>query len=103
MPIIVAIILNEVVHAQRFFKFVAYFPALVPAVAALLMWQFLLTPGQEGIINSILSQLGIAPLQFLQNPNWTIPLLIMTLTWKIGRLHHDGISGLSSGDQWGAV
>ena len=82
VPIIVAIILNEVVHAQRFFKFVAYFPALVPAVAALLMWQFLLTPGQEGIINSILSQLGIAPLQFLQNPNWTIPLLIMTLTWK---------------------
>ena len=80
VPIIVAIILNEVVHAQRFFKFVAYFPALVPAVAALLMWQFLLTPGQEGIINSILSQLGIAPLQFLQNPNWTIPLLIMTLT-----------------------
>ncbi len=82
VPIIVAIILNEVIHAQRFFKFVAYFPALVPAVAALLMWQFLLTPGQEGIINSILSQLGIAPLQFLQNPNWTIPLLIMTLTWK---------------------
>ena len=59
-----------------------YISALVPAVAALLMWQFLLTPGQEGIINSILSQLGIAPLQFLQNPNWTIPLLIMTLTWK---------------------
>lgn len=82
VPIIVAIILNEVVHWQRFFKFVAYFPALVPGVAALLMWQFLLTPGQEGIINSILAKIGIAPLQFLQNPDWTIPILIMTLTWK---------------------
>ncbi|HCA28856.1 MAG TPA: hypothetical protein DEP23_04445 [Ruminococcaceae bacterium] len=46
------------------------------------MWQFLLTPGQEGLINSILMKFGLEPLQFLQNPNWTIPILIITLTWK---------------------
>ncbi len=83
VPIVVSIILNEVVHWQRFFKFVSYFPSLVPGVAALLMWQFLLTPGDEGLINSVLSEVfGIEPLPFLQNPSWTIPILIITLTWK---------------------
>ncbi len=82
VPIILAVILNEVVHAQRFFKFVTYFPALVPAVASLLMWQFLLTPGEEGIINSVMMKLGFGPFQFLQNPSLTIPILVITMTWK---------------------
>lgn len=82
VPIVLSIIINDVVHFQRFFKVVVYFPALVPAMASLLMWQFFLTAGDEGIINSLLISIGIEPLQFFQNSDMTIFWLVLVMTWK---------------------
>lgn len=82
VPILLAIIVNEVVHGQRFFKVVVYFPALVPSMASLLMWQFLLTAGDEGLVNNILMALGLEPLMFFQNSDLTIFWLVIIMTWK---------------------
>ncbi len=82
VPIFLAVIVNEVVHGQRFFKVVVYFPALVPAMASLLMWQFFLMPGKDGIVNSMLATFGIAPSQFFQNSEMTIFWLVIIMTWK---------------------
>lgn len=82
VPIFLAIIVNEVTHGQRFFKVVVYFPALVPAVASLLMWKYILDPSANGIINGVLSNLGIAPQGFYTVESMTIFWLILTMTWK---------------------
>lgn len=82
VPIFLAIIVNEVVHGQRFFKVVVYFPALVPAVASLLMWKYILDPSSNGIINGVLSNFGIAPQGFYTVESMTIFWLILTMTWK---------------------
>lgn len=82
VPILLAVVINEVVHGQRFFKVVVYFPALVPAMASLLMWRFLMSAGSDGIINSFLTAMGLDPLQFFQNSKLTIFWLVITMTWK---------------------
>lgn len=82
VPIIVAMVLNEVVHFKSLFRFSIYFPNMVPQVANLLLWALLFEPGPGGMLNGLFSLLGIPESQWLQNPHHTIPLIVLTMTWK---------------------
>jgi multiple sugar transport system permease protein len=57
-------------------------PNIVPGLAMVLMWRFIFRPGETGILNILLDKLGAEPQPWLTNPRWTIPLIVMTLTWK---------------------
>lgn len=81
-PYIVAVMLNEMVHAKSAFRFFCYFPAMVPGMAASLMWRFLFDPGEGGVLNAILGFFGAAPSQWLQDSSLVIPLIIITVTWR---------------------
>lgn len=81
-PYVVAVMVNEMVHAKSAFRFFCYFPVMVPGMAASLMWKFLFEPGENGILNAILVFLGFEPSQWLQNPDLVIPLLVITMTWR---------------------
>lgn len=81
VPIVIAVVLNEITHLRSFFRFAIYFPNMVPAVATLMLWQFLFDPGQ-GLMNAIRTGMGMAPSEWLQNVHLTIPLMILTLTWR---------------------
>lgn len=81
-PIILAIMINEVVHLKGFIKFALYFPAIVPSVAVSMIWYFMLQPNESGIFNMALSSLGFPMSTWLQNKNLTIPLIILSMTWK---------------------
>ena len=39
-------------------------------------------PGEGGVLNIILGKFGVEPLQWLQNPDLTILLIIVSMTWK---------------------
>jgi len=82
VPIVLAIIINEMVHAKSFFRVGTYFPNIVPGLATVLMWGFIFRPGKTGVLNIILGQLGIEPMVWLSNPKLTIPLIVVTMTWK---------------------
>jgi multiple sugar transport system permease protein len=82
VPIILAIVINEMVRAKSLFRVGTYFPNVVPGLATVLMWGFIFRPGNTGILNILLSKIGIAPMQWLSNPKLTIPLIIITMTWK---------------------
>lgn len=82
VPIVVAIILNELVHLKGFLKFSVYFPTMIPGIAVALLWYFLFDPGKGGLLNSILINMGLPASQWLQNPQMTIPLIVMTMTWR---------------------
>lgn len=81
-PIAIGILLTETVHLKGFFRFGIYFPNIMPGIATVMMWGYFFRPGATGVLNILLSKLGIEPLNWLTNPSWTIPLIIITLTWK---------------------
>lgn len=81
-PILLAVIINEMVHMNGFFKFSIYFPQIVPTVAAALIWYFLYLPGDGGVLNIILGKFGIPAQEWLQNGKMTIPLIIVMSTWQ---------------------
>ncbi|MDR2827935.1 MAG: ABC transporter permease subunit [Acholeplasmatales bacterium] len=82
IPIILALLISEVVHSKSLFKISFYVPNIVPAIAVILMWKIMMDPNQYGFFNVILSNLGLNTSRWLSNDALTIPLIILTLTWK---------------------
>jgi multiple sugar transport system permease protein len=82
IPLVVAIILNEMMHLKAFFRFVCYFPSMVPGMATTLLWHFMFNPGKNGVLNSFRAVLGLPPSQWLQNTALVIPLIVITMTWR---------------------
>lgn len=67
----------------RFFRTVIYLPALVPLVAAAMIFRWLLAP-ENGPINSTLALFGIDGPAWLFSADWVIPAVILLSLWQIG-------------------
>jgi multiple sugar transport system permease protein len=78
IPIILALILNEVVHLRGFFRAVIYFPNIIPGIAIVILWAFLFDPNDYGILNSLFGTHSL----WLDDQNLVIPLIVLTMTWK---------------------
>jgi multiple sugar transport system permease protein len=46
------------------------------------MWGYLLRPGPTGILNMLLSYIGLGPFTWLNNSAMVIPLIVSVMTWK---------------------
>lgn len=82
VPIILGILISETVHFRGLFRVGIYFPNIIPGLATIWIWSYFFTPGTNGVLNILLSKIGLMPKQWLNNPHWTIPLIIVTMTWK---------------------
>lgn len=82
LPIIIGILLNEVVHIKGFCKLAVYFPMIIPGIAASMIWYYMYFPDQSGLLNMFRMYFGLEPLEWLQNKNMTIFLIIISMTWK---------------------
>jgi len=82
VPIVLAIIINEIRAGKSFIKSSVYIPNVVPGMAMVFLWAFIFRPGETGILNILLSKIGVEPLPWLTNAKWTIPLIVVVMTWK---------------------
>ncbi len=81
-PLFIAILLNETVHFRSGFRLLIYIPAVIPGIAAMLMWYFIYYPDQTGLLNMLLGKMGLAPYGWLNDPRFTIVGIIIYSTWK---------------------
>lgn len=81
-PLVFAIMLNEVIHFRNGFRVLIYIPAVIPGIAAMLMWYFIYYPDQTGLLNMILGKIGIEPYRWLADPNFSIIGIVIFMTWK---------------------
>ena len=58
-PLFIATILNEVIHFKNGFRSLIYIPAVIPGIAAMLMWYFIYYPDETGLLNMILTKFNI--------------------------------------------
>ena len=99
VPIVLAVFITETVHFRGFFRVGVYFPNIVPGLATVLLWSYFFRPGATGVLNILLSKIGIADQIWLTNPKLTIPLIVLTMTWKgagsTALIYMAGISNIS--------
>lgn len=82
LPIIIAVILNELVHARSTFRFFTYFPSVLPAMGVSLLWYLMYYPDQGGLLNMVGSWFGMEPYGWLQDSRFTILYIIISMTWN---------------------
>lgn len=82
VPMILAILISETVHLRGFFRVGIYFPNIIPGIATIWIWNYFFTPGDTGVLNILLGKLGVEPQVWLNNTAWTIPLIVLVMTWK---------------------
>jgi multiple sugar transport system permease protein len=80
VPIILAIMINEMRRLSPFFQTLVYLPTLIPIVVGLIVWRQIYAP-EGGILNSLLQFVGIPPQLWLQNPALAKPAIVVIMTW----------------------
>ena len=81
-PLVIAIMINEIVHFKNGFRVLIYLPTVIPGIAAMLMWYFIYYPDNTGLLNMILMRLGMEPYIWLNDPNFAIIGIVIYSTWK---------------------
>jgi multiple sugar transport system permease protein len=80
VPIILALMINEMRRLSSFFQTLVYLPALIPIVVGLIVWRQIYAP-EGGILNGLLHLIGIPPQLWLQNPVLAKPAIVVIMTW----------------------
>ncbi|WP_225744640.1 carbohydrate ABC transporter permease [Marinilactibacillus sp. Marseille-P9653] len=81
--VFLAVLLNRNIRGITIFRTIFYLPAILSGVAVYVLWMQLLSPS-SGLINTVLSWVGIAGPSWLFDPNWTKPALILMRLWSVG-------------------
>ena len=80
-PVVIAVMINEMVHFKNGFRVTVYLPAVIPGIAAMLMWYYIYYPDQTGLLNMILVKMGMQPFGWLNNPGFVKPGIMIYSTW----------------------
>ena len=81
MPIFLAVFINELRRAGWLFNVLSYMPAVVPPVAAILLWKFFYDPSGSGVFNTVLGWVGLGPFPWLNSPGMAMPAIVLEATW----------------------
>lgn len=82
LPIILAMLIGETVRGKGFFRTAAYLPNMLPGLAVIILWSAFFSGGESGVLNILLSKLGISAQSYLTQAEWVKPIIIVIATWK---------------------
>jgi multiple sugar transport system permease protein len=77
-----ALLVNAPLARWRgFFRTVYFAPVVTTLVAVAVVWRYLYHPSY-GLLNWALGKVGIAPIDWLGDPTWAMPAIILLAVWK---------------------
>lgn len=82
LALVIANLLNRKVKGMAFFQTAYFMPMVTSVTAAGLAWKFIFSR-DYGVINQVLSWFGVAKINWLQAPQWSIYALIIYGIWSI--------------------
>ncbi|MBV6468047.1 MAG: Lactose transport system permease protein LacF [Anaerolineales bacterium] len=88
-----AVLLNLKVRGQSIYRVIYFLPSIVPTVASVILWLWILNPN-AGILNTLLGYVGIQGPNWMSNPAWSKPGLILLGMWGMGGTIVIYLSGL---------
>jgi multiple sugar transport system permease protein len=81
VPLFLAVFISELRTTGWLYNVLSYLPAVVPPVAAILLWKFFYDPGESGVFNAILGWFGVGPFAWLNSPSLAMPAIVIEATW----------------------
>lgn len=72
---------SKLARCKGFFRTALFAPVVTTIVAVAVIWRYLLHT-RYGLINYVLAHFGIAPIDWLGDPHWSMPAIILFAVWK---------------------
>jgi multiple sugar transport system permease protein len=72
---------SRLVRFQAFFRTALFAPVVTTLVAVAVIWRYLFNP-HYGWLNYALGRLGVSPIDWLGDPHWAMPAIIVLAVWK---------------------
>ena len=77
-----ALLVNaRLVRFKSFFRTLYFIPFVTTLVAVAVVWRYLYHP-RYGLLNYALGAFGVGPVDWLGNPHWAMPAIILMAVWK---------------------
>jgi multiple sugar transport system permease protein len=72
---------SKLTRFKPFFRSAYFAPWVTTLVAVALVWRYIYHP-QYGLLNAALGVVGIGPIDWLGDPDWAMPSIILLSVWK---------------------
>ncbi|HEX5960499.1 MAG TPA: sugar ABC transporter permease [Rhodanobacteraceae bacterium] len=77
-----ALLLNsQAAKLKPLFRTALFAPVVTTVVAVAVIWRYLFNT-RFGVVNFVLAHFGIAPIDWLGDPHWAMPMIILFAVWK---------------------
>jgi len=84
LGMLIAMLLNRPMRGIGVFRTIFYLPSVLTGVAYVVMWMWIFNP-QVGLINTLLSLVGIKGPRWLLDPHFALWALVMMSIFQVGR------------------
>jgi multiple sugar transport system permease protein len=82
VSLLAAVLINaKLTRWKPFFRSAFFAPWVTTLVAVALVWRYVYHP-QYGPLNAFLGALGLGPIDWLGDPRWAMPAIIVVSVWK---------------------
>lgn len=75
-----ALLINKVTYCKKYFKIAFFIPVVMSLAVVSTLWIQIYSP--EGILNSLLGQMGIAPQAFINSASQALPSIAIMSAWQ---------------------
>src|SRR4051812_37779860 len=72
---------SKVARFRNFFRTVFFAPVVTTLVAVAVVWRYIFHT-RYGFLNYGLSEIGIGPIDWMGNPHWAMPAIVILAVWK---------------------
>lgn len=83
IALILALLITQPLKGMKFFRTIFYLPAVVSGVAISIIWGWIFN-SEYGILNYLLSLIGIDGPMWLVDPKWAILTIVIASAWGVG-------------------
>lgn len=80
VPLLLAMLVNIKLRGIQAYRMLYYLPVVTSMVAVAVAWRYVFN--RAGVINWLLSLVGVGPIDFLLNTRWALPTVVLLEGWK---------------------
>lgn len=82
LALLLALFVNRPCFGSKIFKVCFFAPVVISLTVTAFLWKQILAPGPDGLLNAIVGIFGVAPRDWLHDPNTAMPCIIALSAWQ---------------------
>ena len=82
LAVLLAVLINRKMKGIALFRMIYFSPQVVTMTVVAVVWAFIYSPGENGLLNSFLGLFGIEPQLWIKSPNQAMPSIAVMSIWQ---------------------